>query len=248
MTTTPVLGILQALAMMILPFAVAHFFSRRHGFSWKLAGIGAAFFLLAQVFKGATLIIPLKIAGISASAFAGTFAYGFVAAALPGFWEELLKYWPMKSFMRDKTWRNAVVFGLGFGGIEAFYLGFQVLMIAVLASTNPAVLPPELKRQFAAAFTPTMIGTAVLAVLERLAAISLHVAFAVLNWKAIAARNLKFLGYAMVSHFILDLGPAFYQIYGHELGTAGFLLVEAWAYLGALLALRYTVTTGAGAG
>ena len=163
--TTPILGILQALAMMMLPFAVAHFFGRRHGFSWKLAGIGAAFFLLAQLFKGATLIIPLKVAGISANAFAKTFAYGIVAAALPGFWEELLKYWPMKSFMREKTWRNAVIFGLGFGGIEAFYLGFQILMIEIVASQNPGVLPPELRAQFAAAFTPAMIGTAVLAVM-----------------------------------------------------------------------------------
>jgi uncharacterized membrane protein YhfC len=100
-----------------------------------------------------------------------------------GLFEELARYIIYRFWRKDaRSWRQAVFFGLGHGGIEALLTGMLVLltllnMMAIANVDDPATLelPQEALEQIDA-FWGMPLYSPLLAVLERVMAITLHIA------------------------------------------------------------------------
>ena len=155
---------------------------------WRPFAVGALAFVLSQVLTRIplmTLVVPQLPDPWSAF-----FLSGPVASFTAGLFEEtgrlLLMLWLMKAFHR---WIDGVSFGLGHGGIEAVLLvGTANINNLVISSIINAggwdaiarTLPAEAAEQLRAALVDTSPWMFLLGGVERLAAITLHIACSLL--------------------------------------------------------------------
>ncbi|MDT8304599.1 MAG: YhfC family glutamic-type intramembrane protease, partial [Anaerolineae bacterium] len=163
-----------------------------------------------------------------------------------GLSEELLRaagYWLLAGRRRQTGWGGAVMLGLGHGGIEAMLLA--VLLAASVASLSalqgsdlaaladsPAQLA-ALERQMDLYTSSPLL--ALLPLIERILAISVHVAFSLLVWQAFQRRNALYLLLAIVLHATYDA----VLVYVAQLVTnlwlielaAALLTVPAWLWI-----------------
>lgn len=155
---------------------------------WRAFWVGALAFVVSQLLTRIplmTVVVPSLGPDVSAFLLSGP-----VASYSAGLFEEtgrlVMMVLLMKAFHR---WIDGVTFGFGHGGIEAITLtGMAMvnnLVLAVLINagqwpTIAAALPPETATQVLSAMTTTEPLMFLLAGVERLAAISLHVACSVI--------------------------------------------------------------------
>ena len=158
--------------------------SRRFPRLWRAFWCGALAFTVSQVLTRLplmTLVVPQL-----PEAVAGFLVSGPVASFTAGLFEEtgrlVVMLLLLKAFHR---WIDGVSFGLGHGGIEAILLiGLANVNNLVLAATINAgqwdviaqALPPEAADQLFTALTQTAPAMFLLGGVERLAAITLHIA------------------------------------------------------------------------
>lgn len=205
---------LNFVLMMAMPIALGVFLARRFKLGWGLWGIGAATFVLSQVVH-----IPLNI-GLTRlytdnilppppdawTPFFNPIVLGFTA----GLCEETGRYLVYRFWIRDaRTWREAVVFGAGHGGVEAILIGglaalttFQLFALQG-ADLSTLGLPPEqlplAQKQiadfWAAPWPATLLGAA-----ERAMTIPFHIALAVIVLQAVKRKNVLWLVGAILLH------------------------------------------------
>jgi uncharacterized membrane protein YhfC len=252
--------ILNPLLMVALPVALGLFLARRLRLPWRLFFIGAATFILSQVVH-----IPLNL-GLDRLFDIGVLpkppeAYQLLASAVllgltAGLCEEIARYavyrWWIKS---ARTWREGLMFGAGHGGIEAMITGvlagLGVVNIVVLANTDLSTLPitPEqlkvIEQQMAAALSYPWYFP-LLGALERVFAMTFHLAAALMVLQVFRRRNLLWLLAAILWHTTLNavavyvlraVSAAQGEIAG-ALWAEAALAVLALANLGIILALR----------
>lgn len=142
--------------------------------------------------------------------------YGGVAASL---FEETGRFVAMKFCMRKSLTReNALMYGAGHGGIEAILLVGITYISNIIMSflANTGVLETSLSlvdstnyqqtlSQISALWT-TDSSLFFLAGIERLSAITLHIALSVFVYKTVKTGNVKYLLVAYFLHFIVDAG------------------------------------------
>ena len=164
---------------------------------WRALWAGALAFTVSQLLTRIplmTLVVPTLGADIS-----GFLLSGPVASYSAGLFEEtgrlVVMLLLLKAFHR---WIDGVTFGFGHGGIEAIVLvGLTMVTNLVLAlfinlgqwQTIAATLPADAAAQVFDALTTTSPSAFLLAGLERLSAISLHVACSVLVLAGIVHRR-----------------------------------------------------------
>jgi uncharacterized membrane protein YhfC len=205
---------LNALLMMAMPILLGLFVARRLRASWGLYAVGAATFVGSQVVH-----LPLN-AGLTA-----LFANGIlpvppegwrlpfnavVLGLTAGLCEESARFLVYSFWIRSaRTWREAVMFGAGHGGAEALLLGALVgltfLNMLVLQNVDPASLPVpadqralaarQISDYWSAPWPATLLGA-----VERAFTLCFHVCAAVLVLRAVARRNLLWLGAAILLH------------------------------------------------
>lgn len=200
--------------MILLPLALWLALMRRLRLGLGLVGAGVLTFLGSQVFH-----LPFNAWGLSrliqALGLPGEArGLGMVWVALllglsAGIFEESARYLVYRFWLKDvRSWRQAVLFGAGHGGIEAILLGGLALLTLFRATSLRNVdlttmVPPEqvdLVRQQLEAYWAASWVEALLPALERALAIGLHVSLAVMVLRARLGRRLGWLVLAVLWH------------------------------------------------
>ena len=164
--------------------------------------------------------------------------YGIVMA---GVFEECGRYIILKTIMKKhRTRENAVLYGIGHGGIEILAVVLPVMIISLLAAVLFAKGPVEdalkalkITEDTAAAALPTVqaaaaFGYAAMAmnVVERLFAMLAHIGFTVIVFYGVTNEKRGCLPLAIGLHMLMDTFPALYQR-----GAVPLYAVEIWAAL-----------------
>ncbi len=228
--------LLVAALEILVPLGIAFWLSRRTGISKKVFAYGAAFFVLVQVFH-----IPLIqftqvpfaefLRGMGLEQPFLLLVFSAYAGLLAGLFEEIgrclvfVKFFPRKKIKPDR--KNAVMLGLGWGGIESIAVAVLVAF-ALLAYLSAAPLTAGQISDINAAYGGSLTAEEVqsmqeqieqlmnlnplhvlLGLAERLMAITLHVAWTLMVLTAVLQRKKLWLFLAVLWHSAVDAVAVF---------------------------------------
>lgn len=192
----PVAGLVAlgvaALVCLVGPLLVQARWARGRRRLWASFGLGALTFAVSQLLSRIPLITRVLPALPEWQALLGNAVSAAVVLSLSAaVFEETGRLIVMGTFLRRtrRTHADGVAFGLGHGGLEAFVLvglglaGLLVLGVAVRAGVGDALTAGMSDQALAALRTQlggVSVSTAVMAVLERVSAVALHVGLSVL--------------------------------------------------------------------
>ena len=164
-----------------------------------------------------------------------------------GVFEEVARYVVYRFWLRDvRSWRGALMFGAGHGGIEAILLGglaaYALLQaIAYRGADLSSMVPAEQLSQVEAqlnAFWSLPWHLALLGAIERLFAICFHLSASVLVVQALLRRSWIWLLLAILWHTLLDAVAVFgIETWGAYV-TEGLIGLMAIASVGIIFVLR----------
>jgi uncharacterized membrane protein YhfC len=128
--------------------------------------------------------------------------------------------------IRSSSWREAVAYGLGFGALEAFFLGLYSFIIVLLTIVAPDQLPSELV-DLTAASSASLLAIPV-PVVERTIVILLHVFSSILIIHAVQQREWRWFWASFFYKTAMDTIAGYINItYGvQNLSLEGVWLVE----------------------
>ena len=209
---------LNFLLMLAMPFVLGAFLARRLGTRWGLFWAGAATFIASQAVHLPlnAALLPLLSRSVLLVLPPG-WAVPFNAAVLglsAGVCEEVARWLVLRFWLkRDHTWRRALMFGAGHGGIEAAILGglaaVTTLNIFVLRNVDPAQLGVPaaqvlaIQRQIAALWNSPWYYP-LLGAVERVFTLCTHLGLTVLVLQAFTRRNPLWLLAAIGWHALAD--------------------------------------------
>jgi uncharacterized membrane protein YhfC len=205
------LGLLASgLVALLLPLALGFWLWRKHGASWRAWLIGAGTFVVAQLVLRLPWQIPLGL-WLKPKLGDPAWLYGWLAlsAFTAGLFEETGRWAAYRWAWKDRGVKGAVMMGVGHGGIEAQLLvglsliGNLVLYLMLTHGVAPT-LPPEADQAVRQQFGALTPGLALLAGVERVLALGLHVTCSVLVLRAMREGARWLLG-AMALHATANL-------------------------------------------
>jgi uncharacterized membrane protein YhfC len=244
-----VILLVQLPLMLGLPLWLGRRIARRWGVPWRLWGAGALTFVASQIVH-----LPLNWAVGLLGTSRGLGLLPLVPVALAaglsaGLCEELARYVTLRFVMRSpkRTWKEAIQFGAGHGGIEAMILGAIValslgtMVLFRFVSPSSFGLDPSTAAALTTArdkffATPWFMGLA--GGFERVFAITSHVGFSVLVMRAVARRKVGYLGAAIAGHAFLDALALWASRTVGVWATEGIVALFAAGMLALTLALR----------
>ncbi|HVB10061.1 MAG TPA: YhfC family glutamic-type intramembrane protease [Bacillota bacterium] len=186
------MAVLRVVLMLLVAVVGVVVAARAGGRRWlPFLLAGAAGWIVAQVVKTVFALPILMSHGASAAPLIATAAwYPFFAALLPGVFEELAKWVPLRS-MRVSDRGQALALGLGVGAIEVLSVALPLLFLPGASSATAAA-----------------VGVAVW---ERIWAVTLHAGLATIDGAAVALGRGRWLLAAMALHFLANLPAGEYQ-------------------------------------
>lgn len=240
---------LNFLLMLSLPFLLAAFLARRLGTRWGLVWVGAVTFIASQVVH-----IPLNagLARLGVIKVASTgwplVWYAIVLGLMAGLCEELARYLVLRFWLkRDRSWRAALMFGAGHGGVEAVIIGLitaaGAISLFVASNVDPARLGvtaaqlPLLQKQLAAFWSAPVLFP-LLGAFERVLAMSTHLFLAVLVMQAFTRNNILWLLAAILWHALTDAVAVYVVSTWGAVPTEAAIAVLALIGLALIFALR----------
>lgn len=207
--------------------------------NWLIAG-AIGFIVSARVLElGVHMVCIVTDNPISRFINGNTIAYVLYGIIMAGVFEECGRYIVLKYIMKkNRTTENAVMYGIGHGGIEILavllpalitYLAVAVLFsagdmenaLSTLDITEETVSVALPSIQTAAAFDYGMMA---MNVIERLFAMLLHIGLTVVVYYGVVTDKKICLPVAIILHMLMDTFPALYQRSVVPLWT-----VEPWA-------------------
>ena len=236
---------ITVVCMIAIPVVFLVFWRRNHkgqtNFSYLIAG-ALGFIVSARVLElGVHYLCILADNPVSRFINGNTAAYVLYGTLMAGLFEECGRYIILKFIMKkNRTRENAVMYGIGHGGIEILTVLLPAmityLLIAVLFSSGKveaALSTLKVSETTAAAALPTVraatsFNFALMAmnVFERLFAMLLHIGLTVIVFYGVVNSKAIFLPSAILLHMLMDTFPALYQR-----GVVPLWSVEIWAAL-----------------
>ncbi len=230
-----------------VPVCLGRWVRKRFDVSWRLFGLGALFFILIQVAH----ILFILVTQSSLTAYLTQLAIGQVAflvilalylGVLAGLFEELGRFFVFTKFFKKQKIRlkreNALMFGIGWGGVEAI----MVALVMILTMFSYSMATPltdqdlqDLNDQYGGTLTQEQLdairsGNEVLlnltpadllpGLFERMMAMVLQVAFTLMVFASALSSRKTFLVIAIAFHSFVD----FLAVY--TLSTYGVLVAE----------------------
>jgi uncharacterized membrane protein YhfC len=207
----------NGLLMVGMPISLGIYLTRRFGLSWRIWFIGAAGFIISQVFhlpfnsyltglfqNGVLPRPPVEYRLITNSVILGLSA---------GIFEEVTRFLVMRFWARDaRSWRNGVLLGAGHGGAEAIILGGLVLytfiqlvayrgadLSKLVPADQLALAQQQMSAYWSAAWYDTLLGA-----VERFFTIPVQVCLGVLVMQVFTRKRLYWLGLAILWHAAID--------------------------------------------
>ncbi len=243
---------LNFILMMVLPILLGVFLARKFGVPWSLFFIGAATFIASQVVH-----IPLNI-GLTALFQKGllpvppkewiTVFNAVVLGLTAGLCEEIARYLVYRWWITSaRTWRQALMFGAGHGGVEAIIIGalagLTFINMVALHDMPASALPVPVEQQALAAQQIAAYWAApwtlsVLGAVERACALCFHVSASVLVLQSIKRRNRLWLVAAILWHAALNAGALLVATAYGPYWSEAAMGMAALVSLGLILALR----------
>lgn len=241
--------VVEMLIMLGAPVALWLFLRRRYRVAWGLMVVGALTFILSQVVH-----VPLNwglglLGGGRGVALWPLPAMAAVAGLSAGICEEGARYLVLRFWRKDaRSWAQGLAFGAGHGGIESILLGLSVLSgfinMLILRRLGPENLGLsgellERARQAVEAYWATPWYLPLLGGLERIFAITMQMAFALLVLRAVVRGNLLWLALAVLAHALVDALAVYLMGSGVSIpAIEGVIFVLALGALAIILALR----------
>jgi uncharacterized membrane protein YhfC len=234
------------------PLVLAMVTHRRLNVSWKYFWYGTLVFLVSQLLTRVPLQIALQSVFAQQLKHNATFFYIWLALAplTAGIFEEVGRYFGYRIFMRreEKTWRKAVMYGIGHGGLESIVLvglwSAATVVGLILTSSLLNTLPVASRAPVIAqiqAVNATPAWMTLLGAWERLWTLPIQIAFSVIVLQVFRRRNLYWLWLAILAHTIVDelasVVPVVLQRNGVLNASTSTLLAEALVFLCGLVAL-----------
>ncbi len=224
--------------MIAMPLVLARFIVQKRQISWGLFGIGAVTFVLSQVGH-----IPFNLAVLRWQKWIPTdnlIAWAIFAGLSAGVFEEGARYVTYRFWAKDaRSWSQGLMMGAGHGGIEAILVGIlgavNVAALAMMGNGRllnlvPAEQLPLLQEQITAVFSAPWYQI-LLGALERLFAITLHLALSLLVMQQFVRGQRRWVWLAILWHTLVD-ATAVYAI-----ATWGAYITEAIIGVMALISL-----------
>ena len=210
--------LLPGVGMVFVSLAFVIYAARRRLLGWRYLGMGALFWALTVIIKFAFAVpvnpLVFRMLDVRQDHLfsPGNLIAYFYIGALTGIFEVGLAYLILrKSRWGKATWEQALVFGIGFGVIEALLLGLVGLFSAIVGITSPDTLPIPTLGSLANNATLVM-GLA--PVIERLSVIFAHIFACVLIFHAIASNEAKWAWFAVLYKTLLDTPAGFAAFWG----------------------------------
>jgi len=236
---------ITVILMIAIPVAFFLYWRRKHKeqtkISWLIAG-AVGFVVSSRVLElGVHYLCIVTDNPVSRFINGNTVAYVLYGIIMAGVFEECGRYIVMKYIMKkDRTRENAVLYGIGHGGIEILAVVLPTIIIylvsAILFSqgtAEDAMKALKITEETAAAALPSVqtaamfdVGGMILNVIERLFAMLLHIGLTVIVFYGVINAKKVYLPLAILLHMLMDTFPALYQKSAVPLWS-----VEAWAAL-----------------
>ena len=210
--------VLNGLLMIAMPIALGIYLARRTGQRWKLFLVGAVLFVASQVLHIPFNLVVLNPILEQLGFGEGGFSAGLVVGALllglsAGLFEEITRWLGLRYWIKEaRSWNSSLMYGAGWGGIEAILLGLIVLWALVQAllyqqGLLQGLIPSEqlelVDAQFAAYWdTPLFLN--LLGAVERSFALMLHLSLSVMVMRAFTHNNRLWLVAAIAWHAFVD--------------------------------------------
>ena len=237
--------IITVVLMIAIPVVFFLFWRGKHkqrtGIRYLLAG-AVGFLVSARVLElGVHYFCIISENPVSRFINGNTAAFVLYGITMAGVFEECGRHIILKYIMKkDRTRENAVLYGIGHGGIEilAVILPTMItyLAVAVLFSsgnTESALSALKITEQTAAAALPSVqaaaafdYGMMAMNVMERLFAMFAHIGLTVIVFYGVVNAKKLCLPAAILLHMLMDTFPALYQR-----GVVPLWSVEVWAAL-----------------
>ncbi|WP_044748122.1 YhfC family intramembrane metalloprotease [Bacillus alveayuensis] len=215
--------VLQMLISLLFPIGLLIYLRKKQLFSWKPLGIGILIFILfSQILEKALHFVMVDASGPSLKWTDSVFLFVLYAVLAAGIFEELGRYFGFKWMLKNnREYKDGLSFGLGHGGIEAVLIGtlgaVNALILANLINSGAfdAMIASTLPAEQAAFLKEKVLNTGfaeyILGGIERIAAISFHMAMSLLVLLGIRESRFIFVIYAILLHAMMDVIPALYQ-------------------------------------
>nr|MBQ6241294.1 YhfC family intramembrane metalloprotease [Lachnospiraceae bacterium] len=234
--------IITVILMIAVPAVFFLCWRRKHkpqtSIRWLMAGV-VGFLVSSRVLElGVHLLCIVLDNPVSRFINGNTTVYVLYGITMAGVFEECGRYIVLKYIMKkNRTPENAVLYGIGHGGIEILAVVLPVmilyLVIAVLFSAGnaeSAVRALNITEESAAAALPYVqaaasfdYGMAVLNIIERLLAMFMHIGLTVIVFYGVCSAKKVYLLMAVLLHMLADTFPALYQK-----GAVPLWAVEIW--------------------
>ncbi len=238
--------------MFLMPLALGWFLARRLRQPWRFFIVGAIGFILSQVFH-----IPLN-PGLTQAFRQGLLPtppeswqlvfYTVVLGLTAAICEEPVRYLMLRFSLKEaRSWDSSLMYGAGWGGIEAIITGVLAAMAyvnLVLMRSNPALLntlpadqlaavQAQLAAYWAAPWYMSMLGA-----VERAFALTTHLALSVLVMQVFLRGQWRWLVFAILWHWLTNTLAVYVAAVWGPLAAEGLLALCALAGLGMIFALR----------
>ena len=231
--------VVEIVLMCAVPVVLAAWLRKRWDLPWMLVGIGALTFVGSQVVHlplnaGITALFQFEIVPPIPDGWKLPFNV-IVGGLTAGICEEVARYLAMRFWAKEcRSWRQALVFGSGHGGIEsiltALLVGVTLANMVVLRNAGPEALGLEGEQaaalaQGVEAFWKTPWYLPLLAVVERWMAMTLHLALSVTVMRIFRTGRLWLLGAAILWHTAVNAAGVYVQGTWGPVAAEGTLLL-----------------------
>jgi uncharacterized membrane protein YhfC len=196
---------------LLVPTVIAVILAVKRKGSILMFILGAATFASTQLMLRLPLISELQNAAwFNMFMITQSFLFMMLLALSAGIFEETGRYVALRLINKDLlTWENGILFGLGHGGIEAFWLGmpYVIAFIETISGKNTAAvlaMPPA----------DLLLGSA-----ERILAITMHIGFSMLILYAVKRRKIWCFILAVFAHGLVDATSTLIALSSLKLGS-----------------------------
>lgn len=207
--------VISVLICILMPVILVIYFYKRHKASLLAVLIGALVFVVSQLLIRIPLLSVLGKLQWYQDMSSNIYLIALFLGLTAGLFEEIGRYFAMKLFMKKTlSWKNAVAFGIGHGGIEAIVLvgltlvNYIVMSFMINSGAFDAMVAATLPAEVAAQIRSMLIDTPVINFLaggyERMMTMVIQIAFSVMVLYSVKFRKPLYLILAILLHAVVD--------------------------------------------